>query len=101
MEQKTNHLKTGDLILIQQGWDKHLKCAVFCYSSDVSITFKSLYEKSHLHDYLDHIRTRNSTRQRVYKISIDNLTQEQLIIYKKVRRKVLQMKKEYEKTKKV
>ena len=98
-QQKTNHLKTGDLITVQKGWDKHVFYAVYCFSSDVSITYKTLYENSPKHDYLDHIRTRHSPNQRVFKVTLDNLSEDNLKLYKKVRKKVLDLKKKAEKKK--
>jgi len=75
MKQKTDNLKVGDLIAINyNGYNHKWCCAIYIKSSKVSISYMNLS------GYENHIRIRNSTTQRVYKITEDNLTSEELKI---------------------
>lgn len=84
MIQKIDNLKKGDLVVIESsGYLKRWETAVFLEArldkaTVISIRFWELEGQS------NQINTRNSTQQRVYKITEDNLTQPLLNSYKEI-----------------
>jgi hypothetical protein len=66
--QKVDHLKKGDLICVHMGYSHKMIVAVFINATAYSISFIREYS-----GYQEHIRTRNSTTQRVWKITEDNV----------------------------
>lgn len=89
MIQKIDNLKRGDLIVINdRPLHSQWNTAVFISANIlkdldnlvVSITYVSLYHQ----DRTERINTRNSTQQRVYKITEDNLTRPLLNSYKDI-----------------
>ena len=83
MNQKIDNLKTGDLVCMEvSGYSHEWRPVIFVkatFDKDIvkSIQFVGLYDKY----YLAHINTRHSWKQRVYKITEDNLNDVELSRY--------------------
>ena len=84
MIQKVDNLKIGDLIIVLGTFQD---CVGIYYkhkirdSIVVSIDYFSFWRNYNEHYWYNSIRTRHSTKQRVYKITIDNLNEEDLAQY--------------------
>lgn len=95
MNQKVDNLQKGDLVTIQGGWNKWNYVCVFdsCKILDNVVISVSYYIFSRYKNskklYKEHIRTRNSDYQRIYKIYEDNLNSEDLKIYEEIKNKLL------------
>ena len=101
MIQNIEHLKEGDLVAVLQGWSHKIEPAVYLkstfYSKDVPKSIHYLRLDSNVthwleHGYYDRITVIHSTTQRIWKITEDNLTKEQLERYQTIKRKICQKK---------
>ena len=82
MIQKVDHLKKGDLIFVLGNYQNELGVYMYC-TKDKEIV-KTINYVPLFCSYITHIRTRNSNKQRVYKIDKENLSKEQLQAYNSI-----------------
>lgn len=92
MTQKVDNLKHGDLILVEySGWNHLYGFAIYLgHKVDkdftdviISITFLRLEDIRE-----EHIKTRNSTHQRVFKVTEDNLNEIELEHLQRVKKQL-------------
>jgi hypothetical protein len=76
MEQPTSHIRIGDLVAVQRGYSKRVVIAVFIRNTGRSIQYIPLSYLSK-----DYISTANSDYRRIWKLTMDNLNEEEKKLY--------------------